>query len=124
MHDRIRFERHRTVPGDAARGQLDGAGDLLERLDRRELDLAVGARDVPALRKAILGVNLRKILTDDELDADAGAAFLTRFGEEDDVTVERDVLPLEHQHDHQTGDEIVFVVHRPTAVSSRHRGSR
>ena len=38
------------------------------------------------------------------------------FGEEDDVAVERDVLPLEHQHHHQPGDEVVLVVHRAAAV--------
>ena len=51
VHDRIRFERHRTMSGDATRGQLDGTGDLLERLYRREFDLAIGARHVAAFRR-------------------------------------------------------------------------
>ena len=49
------------------------------------------------------------MLVGHELDAEARAAFLAGFGQEDDVAVERHVQPLEHQHGHQAGDHVVFV---------------
>ena len=104
------------MPRDAARRQLDGAGNLLERLDRCELDLTARPRHAPAFGEAVLGVDLREMLAGHELDADARRTLLAGLGEKDDVAIERHVLPLEHEHHHEAGDEIVLVVHRPTAV--------
>ena len=44
------------------------------------------------------------------------SAFLARFGEEDDVAVERHIQPLEHQHRHQRGGDVVLVVDGAAAV--------
>ena len=104
------------MPGDAARGQLDGARNLLERLHRRELDLAARARHAAAFREAVLGVDFREVLVGHELDADARRTLFAGLGQEDDVAIERHVLPLEHQHDHQAGDDVVLVVHGAAAV--------
>jgi len=45
-----------------------------------------------------------------------GGALLARLGQEDHVAVERGAGALQHQHQHQAGDEVVLVVDRAAAV--------
>ena len=116
VRNRIRLERHRSVAGDSARGQLHRVRNLLERLHGDKLGLAAATGAVAALRETVLRINRREMLVDDELDADARAAFFARLGEEDDVAIERHVQPLEQQHHHQRRRDIVLVVHGATAV--------
>jgi hypothetical protein len=98
------------------RPELDGARDLLQRLHRREPDLAAAARDAATLRIAELRVDLGEVLFDHELDPIAHRAFLAGLGQEDDVPVERDVLPLQDQHGHERRGDVVLVVHRAAPV--------
>ena len=56
------------------------------------------------------------MLIDHELRTDIGRTFLARLGEENHVAIERGVRALEHEHQHQAGDEVVLVINRATAV--------
>ena len=104
------------MAGDAFRHQLDAARNFLRRLDGREPRLAANPGDAAALREAVLGLDLREVLADHELDAEAGIPLFTRFGQEDDIAIERHVLALQQHHRHQRGREVVLVVHRAAGV--------
>ena len=116
VDDRVRPQRHRSVPGRAARSQFDTSRDLLERLHRREFHLPALPCDAAAFSETELCLDLREVLAHDILDPDARRSFLPGLGEKDDVAIERHVLPLQRQHHHQRGDEVVLVVHRAAAV--------
>ncbi len=70
----------------------------------------------PPSARQILGVDRVEVLVDHELRADVGRAFLARLGQEDHVAVERGAGALQHQHQHQAGDQVVLVVHGAAAV--------
>ena len=109
------------------RDKLHRVGNLLERLDRCELHLAVLACDIAALGQTVLGVDVRIVLVRHELDAEAAVPFFTRFGEENHVAVERDVEAFERQHHHQRRRRIVLVVDGAPAVdvaAVAHRAER
>ena len=72
--------------------------------------------DAAALGEAVLRVDRVEVLVDHELRADFGRAFLARLGQEDHVAIERGVRALQHQHQHQAGDQVVLVVDRAAAV--------
>jgi hypothetical protein len=56
------------------------------------------------------------VLPDHELDAEVRIPFFAGLGEENDVAIERDALPLQQQHRHQRAGDVVLVVHRPARV--------
>ena len=64
------------------------------------------------------------MLLGDEADPDARVPLLSRLGEEDHVAVERDVEPLEQQHRHETGGDVVLIVDgaAPVDVAAVPRG--
>ena len=104
------------MSGHALGSELDPVRNLLQRLHRGELRLSTRPRHAAALGEAVLGVDLREVLVGHELDADARRALFARFGQEDHVAVERHVLPLQQQHRHERGDDVVLVVDRAAAV--------
>ncbi len=116
VDDRVGAQGHRAVARRPARGQRDAVGDLLGRLHAREPYLSARARDAAALGEAVLGVDLRPVVLDQELDAELRAGLLAGLGQEDHVAVERHVQPLQLQHHHQRGDDVVLVVHGAAAV--------
>lgn len=70
----------------------------------------------PALGEAILGVDRVQVVVDHELRAHIRRAFFAGLGQEDHVPIERRVVPLQRQHEHQAGDQVVFVVDGAPAV--------
>jgi hypothetical protein len=105
------------MTGDAVRHQLDAAWNLFQRLDPGVLHLAVCPRDAPAFGETVLGLDFGEVLVHHELDPNVRAPFLASLGQEDDVAIERHVEPLQDQHRHQPGSEIVLVVDRAAAVN-------
>ena len=69
----LRLERHRPVPRDAVRDQIDALRKFLRGLHADVADFAVHARRAAALREAVLGVDRVEVLVDHELDADLSA---------------------------------------------------
>ena len=98
------------------RGELDATRNLLQRLNRRVLGLAADPRDAAAFGEAVLGVDFGKMILDEVADADAGAALLTRLRHKDHVAIERHVQPLQQQHGHHAGGQVVLVVDGAAAI--------
>jgi hypothetical protein len=104
------------VACDAPCRQLDRARDFFQGLHRRVLHLAVLPGDAAAFCEAILGIDLGIVVVHHELDPNAHRAFLPRLCQENHVAIERHVLPLQEQHHHHRGRDIVLVVHGAAPV--------
>ncbi len=72
--------------------------------------MPAGPHDTAAFGEAELRVDRIEMAVGHELRADIRRAFFAGFGEQDDVAIERHVLPLQHQHQHDAGHEVVLVI--------------
>ena len=89
--------------------------------------LAAAPHDPAAFGEAELGRDRIEVVVGHELRADVRRAFFTCFRQQDHVAIERGVVALEVEHQHQAGDEVVFVVHGAAAVhvsAVSHRAER
>ena len=116
VRHRVGAQRRRAVPRRPSRRERDAVRDLLRGLHGREAHLATRAGHAAAFREAVLGVDLRPVVLHHELDAELRAGFLAGLGQEDHVAIERHVQPLQLQHHHQGGDDVVLVVDGAASV--------
>ena len=116
LHDGVGAQRHRAVAGRAAGGQGDGAGNLLECLDRRKGDLAGLTVEAAAFGEAELRLDLREMPFRHLTDAKVCRPFLARLEERDHIAVEGHVLSLQGEQGHERGGDVVLVVDRAAAV--------
>jgi hypothetical protein len=80
-----------------------------------------------ALGETELGGDRLEVMVGHELRADLRRAFFAGFCQQNHVAVERRVVALERDHQHQPGDQVVLVVDRAAAVhvaALAHRAER
>ena len=79
----------------SAGDEPNAVGDFFCSLHRAVLHLAAGAHNTRAFGETELGVDFRPVLSYHELDAELGGAFLAGLGQENDITVQRHLVPFE-----------------------------
>ena len=75
-----------------------------------------GPDHATAFGQTELGVDGVEMLVDHELRAELGSALLARLGQQDDVALERCLVAVQLQDEHQPGHQVVLVVHGAAAV--------
>ena len=88
------------MSGHSARGEINTVRDFLNALNSRVLYLAINARDRATFGETELRLNFIEMLVHHKLDTKLRCALFARFGKEDHIAVELNVLPLKLEHHH------------------------
>ena len=103
------------------RGQLEAARVFLLQPHRDILHAAIRPAAAAHLGEAIFGVDIREVLIHHEIDAHRRgfrAAFFAGLGQKNNVAIEREIQPLELQHNHQAGHHVRLVVDRAAPIDA------